>query len=66
MSNISFPLRKLGPLLLQSLERCGKKVLVAQIWFFGGPHLEALVLWRLNLILCFLENIIIITIWMYL
>lgn len=37
-----------------------------EVYHFGGPHLEALALWILNLIFCFLENIIMITISMYL
>lgn len=37
-----------------------------KVYHFGGPHLEALALWILNLIFCFLENIMMITISMYL
>lgn len=41
MSNISFPLGMLGPLLFQSLERYGKKVLVAQTWNIKSTILVA-------------------------
>lgn len=70
LRDISFPLGMLGPLLFQSLEKYWKKGTCSTDWnivcYFSGPHLEALVLWILNLVVCFLENIIVITILMYL
>lgn len=59
-----------GALLIQSLERGGQSVLVAEIqcevYHLGGPHLGGSPRWICKSCCLFLESIIIVTILLYL